>query len=86
MAVKDIEAGEEIFTFYSLDYFQDVENGCPCLSCQPEMHIQHEVEEQERQINIRHQMEIDKVIIEDKRKEQKKRWREKQKAKSKDTL
>jgi len=85
MAVRDIEPGEELFTFYSLDYFQDIKGGCPCRSCQPEEHELQEAEKQEQQINMRHQVERDKAIIEGKKKEQKKRRREKQKGKSKET-
>src|SRR6266700_1195890 len=85
MAVRDIEAGEEIFTFYSLDYFQDMEGGCPCRSCQPDIYAQQEAEEQGRRLNLQHQDVINETVIEAKQKEQRKKRREKQKAKSRET-
>ena len=80
MATKDIAADEEIYTYYGPDYFQDNEGGCPCRACQPEAHAQYEAEEQERKLNTERQEEIDKKIIEDKRKGQRERRKEKLKA------
>lgn len=82
MAVKNIAVDEEIYTYYGPDYFQDVEGGCPCRSCQPDVHARYEAEEQECKLNILHQKEIDKKTIEDKRKGRRERRKEKQKARS----
>ena len=70
--------GEELFTFYGSDYFQDVEGGCPCKSCDPETHKLEVEARQNEQLKMRGQMEIDKSVIEDKRKAQKKRRRDRQ--------
>ena len=83
MAVRNIAIDEEIYTYYGPDYFQDVEGGCPCRSCQPDVHACHEAEEEERKSNIQRQEENDKKTIEDKRKGRRERRRENQKEKQK---
>lgn len=84
MALKNIEPEEELFAFYSSDYFDDIEGGCPCRSCQPEAYVQHHAEKQEHQRNMQRQAQEDRTIIEEKQKEQKQRRRAKQKAKAKE--
>ena len=81
MAVKDILPGEEIFSFYGSDYFENMEDGCPCRSCQPEAHKIYEAEQQEYQLKKQCQVEIDKEMIDEKRKARKKRRRDNQNTK-----
>jgi hypothetical protein len=82
MAVRNIALDEEIHTYYGPDYFQDVDGGCPCRSCQPDVHVRYEAEEQERKLNLQRKEETDNKIIEDKRKGRKEKRKEKRKAKS----
>ena len=82
MAVRNIAANEEIHAYYGPDYFQDIDSGCPCRSCQPDIHACYEAEEQERKLNLQRKEETDHKIIEDKRKGRKERRKEKRKAKS----
>jgi len=81
----DIKPEEELFAFYSSDYFDDVEGGCPCQSCQHEAYTQCDADKQERQRDMQHQAEKDQIIIKEKRKEQKQRRRAKQKTKAKES-
>jgi hypothetical protein len=79
MALKDIEFGEELYADYGSNYFDDIEGGCPCRSCNAQSFATFEMEKKQQQEQCREQEELDKIAIAGKRKEQNKRRREKQK-------
>jgi len=80
--LKDIEAGDELYADYGSDYFNDLEGGCPCHSCNVQWYEASEEDAYERQKQRQKKEEVDKVVIADKKKERNKRRREKQKLKS----
>jgi hypothetical protein len=82
--LKDIEAGDELYADYGSDYFNDLEGGCPCRSCNARWYEASEKDAYERQEQRQKKEEVDKVVIMDKKKERNKRRREKQKSKSND--
>jgi len=80
--LKNIEAGDELFADYGSDYFNDLEGGCPCRSCNTQLYEALEAEERERRTQRRQKDEDDKVAIAQKRKERSKKRKEKQKNKT----
>ena len=82
VALKDIEAGDELYADYGSDYFNDLEEGCPCHSCNAQWYEAAEEDAYERQKQQQEKEEMDKQVIADKKKERNKRRREKQKSKS----
>ena len=82
VALKDIEAGDELYADYGLGYFDDLEGGCPCRSCNAQSYKALEEEEYEHQKERHRKEKVDRAVITDKRKERNKRRREKQKTKS----
>ena len=82
MALKDIKAGDELFANYGSDYFDDLERGCPCRSCNTQLYEALEAEEHERQMQQRQKEEDDIAVIAQKRKERSKKRKEKQKNKT----
>lgn len=79
VALKDIEAGDELYADYGSDYFNDLEEGCPCNA---QWYEAAEEDAYERQKQQQEKEEMDKQVIADKKKERNKRRREKQKSKS----
>ena len=82
VALRDIEAGDELYTDYGSDYFDDLEGGCLCRSCNAQLYEIIEEEEYKHQKQRHMKEEDDQVTIADKRKERKKRRKEKQKNKT----
>jgi hypothetical protein len=84
VALKDIKVGDELYANYGSGYFDDLEGGCPCRSCNAQSYEAIEEEEYERQKQQHRKEEDDRAAIADKRQERKKRRREKHKTKSYD--
>ena len=80
--IEDIQPGEELYAYYGDDYFDDLEGGCPCRSCNRDAYEALEVEKEQRRVQQRQKEEDDKAIIADKKKERNKRRRDKQQGKS----
>ena len=83
--IEDIQPGEELYVYYGEDYFEDLEGGCPCKSCNRDAYEALEVEKEQHRVQQCQKEEDDKAIIADKKKERKKKRRDKQKGKSNDT-
>lgn len=79
VALKDIKIGEELFADYGSSYFEDLEVGCPCRSCNTESFERYEAEKIRRQEERHNQEEIDRVAIAEKKKARNKRRKEKRK-------
>ena len=84
VALKDIDAGDELYADYGSGYFDDLEGGCPCRSCNAQTYKAIEEEEYERQKQRHEKEEIDRAVIAEKKKERNKKRKEKQKMKSYD--
>jgi len=84
VALKDIEAGDELYTDHGSGYFDDLEGGCPCRSCNARSYEAIKEEEYECQKQRRKNEEVDRVAIADKRMERNKKRKGKQKIKSQD--
>jgi len=82
VALKDIEAGDELFADYGSDYFNDLEGGCPCRSCNTQLYEVLEAEERECRMQQCQKDEDDKVAIAQKKKERSKKRKQKQKNKT----
>ena len=80
--IEDIQPSEELYMYYGEDYFEDLEGGCPCKSCNHDAYEALEVEKEQHGVQQHQKEEDNKVIIADKKKEQKKKRRDKQKGKS----
>ena len=80
--IEDIRAGEKLYAYYGENYFEDLEDGCPCKSCNCDAYEALEVEKEQHQVQQHQKEEDNKAIIADKKKEWKQRRRVKQKGKS----
>jgi len=80
--IEDIQPGKELYVYYGEDYFEDLEGGCPCRSCNHDAYEALEVEMEQCRVQQHQKEEDNKAIIADKKKEWNKRRRDKQQGKS----
>jgi len=69
VALKNIGAGEELYADYGSGYFDDLEGGCPCRSCNLQSYEAIKEEEYEHQRQQNKTQEVDRAVIADKKKE-----------------
>ena len=67
VALKDINAGDELYADYGSGYFDDLEGECPCHSCNAQTYKAIEEEEYKHQNQQHEKEEIDRVVIAEKK-------------------